>query len=972
MDDLGVLILGSLAISATILIGSILGIVAWQNGRRLRTRLDELEQAFITINRQNLDDFAKLRERMDDLQAGTTEASDIAGDAERRETTPEPPSETVTPTEPAEPTEPTKEAKPSDDAVEPSGREPEAGPEDAPEDIAARVAAETAPSGPELAAPGPPPARKPSIEESLGSRWAVWVGGLALALGGIFLARYTIEAGLLGPGARIILGLLFGALLLAAGEYLRRRPDIAPKTGYAAAHIPAILTAAGIIAAFAAIYAAYALYGFIGPAIAFVALGALAVAAILAALLHGVILASVGIIASYATPFLVSTQDPQPLPLAIYVLIVTGTAYAVSRIQLWRWLALIAAAGTFIWGLMLALVTSSGEAIILAVYALAAIAMAVYIFVWSLYPRNPQAAPGRDWYALGAVTVNLLLVLVCLQVGRHDAVSVFALFAVLALGLATASEWTAAALLAISTLFMALLAYAGWQVNIPADVLTGRFGTMPDLQRALRSPPVESFLGIGLAMAALLGGGGFYAVLRSTGRGPIAVLAAFAPVGLLAIAYLRISLLDVNVTLGAAAIALAFVLTLATEALNKRLDPVSTGAQAALAAFAIAAIAALALGFTVLLDRGWLTIALALLCPAIAWVAGRRPVPALPWVAVAVAAAVCLRFLYDPRVVGSDLGTTPVFNWLLYGYGVPTLAFAATAWILGRRASGLPVRIFEALAIIFGVFTGYLLIHHAMNIGRIFRPISGLDEQAWITMLTLAVAIGLQRLHGTVKSPVFAWATMILGGLGFFMIAAAHLMLRNPFFTNEYLGEGWLFNTLFVAYFLPALVAGALAYLSYQRKPQWYSRIAAGLAAALAFAWVSLQVRRHFHGPRIGEHRGFTDPELYTYSAAWIVVGLALLLAGIFLHSRMVRAASGLVIVLAVAKVFLVDMANLTGALRAFSFIGLGIVLIGIGLFYQRLLARPASPATAPERPDEGAGTANPDEGSEKADPRPD
>ena len=644
MDDLGVLILGSLAISATILIGSILGIVAWQNGRRLRTRLDELEQAFITINRQNLDDFAKLRERIDSLRAGTAGAGDMAEEDVSPETEPEPSAEADTPAEPVEPTES------PDEVAAPPDQEAETEPEEAPEDIAARVAAEAAPSGPELAAPGPPSARKPSIEESLGSRWAVWVGGLALALGGIFLARYTIEAGLLGPGARIILGLLFGALLLAAGEYLRRRPDIAPKAGYATAHIPAILTAAGIIAAFAAIYAAYALYGFIGPAIAFVALGALAVAAILAALLHGVILASVGIIASYATPFLVSTQDPQPLPLAIYVLIVTGTAYAVSRIQLWRWLALIAAAGTFIWGVMLALVTSSGESIILAVYALAAIAMAFYIFVWSLYPRNAQAARGRDWYAIGAVTVNLLIVLICLQVGRHDAISVFALFAVLALCLATASEWTASALLAISALFVALLAYAGWQVNIPADVITGSFGTMPDLQRALRSPPVESFLGIGLAMAALLGIGGFYAVLRSTGRGPIAVLAAFAPVGLLAIAYLRISLLDVNVTLGAAAIVLAFVLTLATEALNKRLDPVSPGAQAALAAFAIAAIAALALGFTVLLDRGWLTIALALLCPAIAWVAGKRPVPILPWVAVAVAAAVCAAVpLRSPR-----------------------------------------------------------------------------------------------------------------------------------------------------------------------------------------------------------------------------------------------------------------------------------------------------------------------------------
>jgi uncharacterized membrane protein len=52
--------------------------------------------------------------------------------------------------------------------------------------------------------------------------------------------------------------------------------------------------------------------------------------------------------------------------------------------------------------------------------------------------------------------------------------------------------------------------------------------------------------------------------------------------------------------------------------------------------------------------------------------------------------------------------------------------------------------------------------------------------------------------------------------------------------------------------------------------------------------------------------------------------------------------------------VFIFDMSELEGVLRALSFIGLGAVLIGIGLFYQRLLGRdvradamPAPPASA-------------------------
>ena len=76
----------------------------------------------------------------------------------------------------------------------------------------------------------PVPVKKPlDLEQLIGTRWAVLVGGLALALGGIFLVRYSIEQGLFGPGLRVICGLLLalallGTGLLAAVATRRRRP----------------------------------------------------------------------------------------------------------------------------------------------------------------------------------------------------------------------------------------------------------------------------------------------------------------------------------------------------------------------------------------------------------------------------------------------------------------------------------------------------------------------------------------------------------------------------------------------------------------------------------------------------------------------------------------------------------------------------------------------------------------------------
>jgi len=109
--------------------------------------------------------------------------------------------------------------------------------------------------------------------ERFGTRWVVWVGGLALALGGVFMVRYSIEQGWIGPGVRVGLGALLAAALVVAGEWLRRserRLDIA---GISAANIPSILTAAGTTVAYATVWAAYALYGFLDPPAAFVLLG---------------------------------------------------------------------------------------------------------------------------------------------------------------------------------------------------------------------------------------------------------------------------------------------------------------------------------------------------------------------------------------------------------------------------------------------------------------------------------------------------------------------------------------------------------------------------------------------------------------------------------------------------------------------------------------------------------------------------
>ena len=140
-----------------------------------------------------------------------------------------------------------------------------------------------------------------------------------------------------------------------------------------------------------------------------------------------------------------------------------------------------------------------------------------------------------------------------------------------------------------------------------------------------------------------------------------------------------------------------------------------------------------------------------------------------------------------------------------------------------------------------------------------------------------------------------------------------------------------------LGYGFPAVLAIALALTIRNHRPMSYRWLAAGTAFVLSLAYLSLQVRTLYHGPVL-TGGGASNAEQYTYSAVWLTYAIILLLAGIYLRSQPARLASALLTALTIGKVFLIDMADLQGAWRALSFIGLGLVLVGIGLVYQRLL----------------------------------
>jgi len=786
----------------------------------------------------------------------------------------------------------------------------------------------------------PPVVKRPDIETALGTRWAVWVGGIALALGGVFLIRYSIEAGIFGPEVRLAMAALLGIVLAGGGEFIRRTGFRVPVEGMQNAYVPAILTAAGAFTLFGTVYAAHGIYGFIGPGLGFTLLGLIGLATIAAALVHGQALGGIGVVGSYATPILVSSTSPNAWALFGFLAIVLVAAGVIARLRDWKPLMAAAFFGPGAWAVLYLVESPQPDFVVL--LFIHAVTLGVLALVWL---RGRDEGPAFDAPSIvPAVFVG-----------------------VTALALAIDFDPAAGGMLYATILIVAMVAVAGWRTlaiallfgaGIAASLTYVRLGFSGSFAMEFSGgdltvegfevvPSTAGIIWHGLLIAATFLAAGLWSARRFAApagwRAPVwAGWAAAVPLIVLFSTWVAFGNLDVDFRYAAAALALTALLVAGGEFIARAEEPPLRGGPAVSFALAGAGLA-LVLAIHMAFGGGMTTILIGIAAVLPALATRLRSYPVLGWLSVGAAIVVLGRVGFDPTIVGAArLSTTPVFNQLLAGYGIPALAFGFVAWQLARTTSGRPRHVMEAAAALFGLLTAAMLVRHAMNGGVITTDAPTLAEQAIYTLIAIGGGGILIALDARAPSPVFRYGSMAIGILSVAFIALSHLIVLNPVYTDESTGRIPVANLLLLAYLLPGLAMAALAWYARPKRPRWYVAMLALVASILGFVYATLSVRRLFQGEFIGLWKGFSQLETYSYSALWLALGVALLISGVMLKSQVLRIASAGLVVIAVAKVFLFDMSELEGVLRAFSFIGLGAVLIGIGLFYQRMLTRAA------------------------------
>jgi uncharacterized membrane protein len=331
-----------------------------------------------------------------------------------------------------------------------------------------------------------------------------------------------------------------------------------------------------------------------------------------------------------------------------------------------------------------------------------------------------------------------------------------------------------------------------------------------------------------------------------------------------------------------------------------------------------------------------------------------KPWPALTWMMSLAGVVVLARIAWQPSLVGDmTLSKTPFFNQLLPGYGIPAVLAGLGAYMIKDGPSVRARNFLQALASLLGLMTVAILTRHALNGGSLAGNEPTLGEQSIYTLIAVGGSAVLMTLDMKSPSPVFRAGSMIVGTISLVSALFAHVLTLNPYYTGELTGDWPFFNLLLLGYLLPALGYFGLAYYARGKRPEPYVYGLAAGGAVMAFAWVTLSVRRLWQGPGLASWKGFDQAEMYAYSVVWLILGVGLLVAGSRFQAKSLRLASAVLVFASVLKVFLIDMSNLEGIFRAASFIGLGAVLIGIGLFYQKVLRTIEKPAVE-SRPEAG------------------
>ena len=752
--------------------------------------------------------------------------------------------------------------------------------------------------------------------------WMTWIGAIALALGGIFLAKYSLEAGLLSPTMRLTLGGLFGGGLIAAAAYMHYKNSVFEGFNN---YIPAALATGGFITCFALTLLAYSSYSLISPLSAFVVLGVIAISASAMAITLGPVLAVLGIIGAYCVPVLVNTDSNNLFALYMYIGFISLSAALVAHKVQRAWLWYLLWAGHLGWYFVGFTIANSSTIWLMGTYGLLSVIGLIAVPRLGLKLAVVETRPHSLKRLINALPSHPLM-LAC----------IVPLLIAMLFDSDNYLQWQIINALGILTLLFLVIKNSRWDLwqgaalIIAALILLSTPSYYIDFSDSLFifKHPYGSALLLGIALSAY---GLYFGIKWAPKRLAFHITASFSVFIMIATLYAVIP----NHALAAAYPLWAVILLTSSAILIKCAMSGVTLFQRF--TYWVGANANITLAITMLLNDSGLTIALAIQVLLISVLINRYRVPMPHWPIKALVATLLLRLTLSPWTPSYEALSVLGVHWSLVVYPLCVVLFyaAAKCFSVSQLKVWLEGAALHCLALFITTETSYQLVGHYPQFGSL-----SFYEQTLLTCNWLAlgcVYLHRARIAGSLAK-LYQVAGMVLAGAAG-ITALSTLVNANPFLSAIYIGEIIVFNWLFLLWLVPA---GLVLWLYRLIKPL-YTKVAPFIlivAGALSVLAINGFIRQYWQGPYIDISTGVSNAELYSYSVIWLVLGAITVVLGHLKNQLLIQKIGLGVLAAVILKVFLVDMANLTGLLKALSFIGLGLSLVGLSWLFQKLRSR--------------------------------
>ena len=780
-------------------------------------------------------------------------------------------------------------------------------------------------------------------EQTLGRNWFAIVGALAVVLGIGFFLKLAFDNDWINDTGRVILGAAVGLALLGGGEYAQRR---VPRWAQP-------VTAGGAAILYLSIYAAFGLYELIPPDAAFALLAVVvAVASLLALRYESIVIGLLGVIGAFISPLLLGPELSDLRLLGLYILLVDLGILGISTFRNWRWFTLVGWVGSyglFFTGLeyypdfdpVLTQIVLTG------VFLTFAAATPLFHILWRRRP-GPADLSLMSLNATGYFALTFLILwdgysewfgLIAFSLSAF-----YGLISLLALRRSGTSARVTVFSLGIAVVFLTIafpLQLDGYSVAIAWAAQGAMFVWMGFYLVRWQTRMVGLAI-LALAVAHLLlfdiwvDLDGFIPVLNWRFLTAAIVVAAFYTVGFF---YWRGR--DAEGRLEGEKFALPILLGIAN------LITLGLFSLEIIDYFDSRPYADFYLRSQDNLKFLSLTVLWAVYGSVVVSVGLARGYSMARWAGLGLLALATLKLLaFDAFNVDlAPLSFMPVLNIRFLAFGIVLALVSGLAFWFGREREHLTeyeAYVFQNLVIAANVVALWTLsqeiIHYfdsleVKNQGDYFSAMHLSLTVLWAVYGSVVASIGLAR-----RLPPLRWA-----GLGLLSVATVKLLGFDTFNVDlDPLTFIPVLNIRFLAFAIVLALVSGLAF--------WFGRARGRLtqeeayvfqnlviAANVVALWtLSQEVIHFFDSLGVKNDDTYINSTHLTLTVLWAVYAMGTIGAGIAARSRLIRLSGIGLLVIPVAKLFVFDVFLLDMEYRVAAFLTLGVLLLAMGLVYQR------------------------------------